>query len=88
MNLNISDFQLVAHEIGTKIAWTDEELLKAIEVHQCLVAYFSERREYMICFALRSELNTLESYAFARKWERSEDGKSTWRIRRKDGTLA
>lgn len=88
MNLNVDDFRLVAHEIGVKIAWTDEELLQAIEVHQCLEAYFRKRGEAMICFAIRSELNTLESYAFARKWECSDDGKRTWQIRKKDGTFA
>jgi hypothetical protein len=83
--MTLNDFRVVAKELGTKIAWTDEELLQAINVHQCLLAYFRERGEGMISFALQMELNTLESYAFHRKWNQNGD---TWQIRRKDGTLA
>jgi hypothetical protein len=69
---------------GSKIAWTDEELLEAIEVLQCLVAYFSTRKECLIAHALRLELMSMEGFANARKWVCNGD---TWQIRRKDGTL-
>jgi len=82
-----NDFREVAKDLGTKIAWTDEELFKALKVHYCLLAYFRARGENMISFALQMELNTLESFAYARKWPRSDDGKNAWTIRRKDGTL-
>ena len=84
--MDLNNFKNVATncEIGSKLAWTDEELLEAIQVHQCLVAYFSIRKESMIAYALRSALTTFEGFANARKWE-EKDG--IWRIRRKDGTL-
>jgi len=82
------DFRTVAHDMWTKIAWTDEELLQALKVHYCLLAYFCERGEGMISFALQMELSALEGYANARKWKCSNDGTNTWQIRRKDGTLA
>lgn len=69
----------------TKIAWTDEELLEGIQVLQCLVAYFSTRKECLIAHALRLELISMEGFANARKWVCNHD---TWQIRRKDGTLA
>lgn len=69
---------------GNKLAWTDEELLEAIQVLQCLVAYFSTRKECLIAHALRLELMSMEGFANARKWLSNND---IWQIRRKDGTL-
>jgi hypothetical protein len=71
---------------SSKLAWTDEELLEAIQVLQCLVAYFSTRKEFLIAHALRLELMSMEGYANARKWRITEN--DTWQIRKKDGTLA
>jgi len=80
-----NDFCTVVKNLG-KTAWTDEELLQAIKVHQCLLAYFRERGEGMISFIIRMELNTFESYAKSRGWKCSDD--TTWQIRQKDGTFA
>lgn len=76
--LTSDNFYNVAQK-ASKIAWTDEELLEAIQVHQCLVAYFRARSEPIITFALRMDLESLENFARARKWECSKD---TWEIRR------
>lgn len=73
------DFREVAKELG-KAAWTDEELLRAIKVHQCLLAYFRERGEGMIVSAIRTELNAFESAAFARGWKCNE---CNWQIGQK-----
>jgi hypothetical protein len=62
-----------------KSSWTNEELLEAIEVHQCLVTYFQNRGEPLVAQALRSELSAFESYADARGWKYDEN--KTWHIK-------
>lgn len=80
-----NDFRIVAEVLGNKCIWSDEELLQSLNVHYCLLAYFRGRKEPIIAFAIQMELNTLESYANARKWK---DNYGTWQIRKNDGTLA
>ena len=85
MNMNINNFINVAKNRNDgRVAWTDEELLETIQVLQCLVAYFSTRKEPLIAYALRLELMSMEGFATARNWLCNGD---TWQIRRKDGTL-
>lgn len=73
--MNRSNFINVATNSndGSKIAWTDEELLEAIEVLQCLVAYFSTRKEYLIAHALRLELMSREAVLH---WRRGVEAKA------------
>jgi hypothetical protein len=48
--ITIENFRNVANNAnnGNKVTWTNEELLEAIKVHQCLVTYFSTRGECLI----------------------------------------
>lgn len=82
--MNPETFRRVAQN-GNKSIYTDEELLELIETLQCLVAYFTTRKEGLIGFALIMELRSFESMAMARRWELRGD---KWQIRRADGTFA
>ena len=64
--MNSDSFRNAANALG-KMALSNEELLEAIQVHQCLEAYFHTRGEPLITWVMRMNLETLEGIARARE---------------------
>lgn len=82
--MNIETFRRAALNTN-KSVYSDEELLEQIETLQCMISYFTGRKEGLIGFALIMELRNYENMAYARKWVYKDNA---WQIRRTDGTFA
>ena len=74
MNMNKKTFQKWG-EYRDKPKYTDEELLEVVDVHNCMIAYFVGRKEYLIAAALRSDLHQFESYLHFRGWRLDKNEK-------------